>query len=112
MSERSRVRERSEQGGASEQVSGASEGANGRASGPVLTSQFLAVLPHCAETKNRRWANPEDWPGPHSSAWTICRCFATRSKSKASATKPSWRGVEADLLNKLVQNKMNEGINE
>ena len=49
-SERSRGRERSEQSGASEQVSGASERANGRASGQVLTSQFLAVLPHCAPT--------------------------------------------------------------
>ena len=29
-------------------MSGASERANGRASGPVLTSLFLAVLPHCA----------------------------------------------------------------
>ena len=30
-------------------MSDASEQANGRASGPVLTSQFMAVLPHCAQ---------------------------------------------------------------
>ena len=36
MSERSGARDQSEQGGASERVSGASEKANGRASGPVL----------------------------------------------------------------------------
>ena len=48
MSERSGGRERSEQSGASERVSGASELANGRASGPVLQSVFLAVLDHSA----------------------------------------------------------------
>ena len=48
MSERSGGRERSEQSGASERVSGASERANGRASGPVLTSRFLADLNHSA----------------------------------------------------------------
>jgi len=47
-SERSGGRERSEQSGASERVSGASERANGRASGPVLTSRFLADLNHSA----------------------------------------------------------------
>ena len=41
--ERSGGRERSEQSAASERVSGASERANGRASGPVLTSLFLFV---------------------------------------------------------------------
>ena len=45
-SERSGGRERSEQSRASEQVSGASERANGRASGPVLQYVFLAVLDH------------------------------------------------------------------
>ena len=43
-SERSGVHERSEKCGASKRVSGASERANGRASGPVLTSRFMAVL--------------------------------------------------------------------
>ena len=47
-SERSGGRERSEQSGASEGVSGASERANGRASGPVLTSLFLFVPDHSA----------------------------------------------------------------
>ena len=47
-SERSGGRERSEQSGASERVSGASERANGRASGPVLQSVFLAVIDHSA----------------------------------------------------------------
>ena len=42
-SERSGGREQSEQSGAGERVSGASERANGRASGPVLTSRFLFV---------------------------------------------------------------------
>ena len=46
MSERSGARERSEQSGASERVSGASERGNGRASGPVLLSVFLAVIDH------------------------------------------------------------------
>ena len=48
MSERSGGRERSELSGASERVSGASERANERASGPVLTSRFMAVLAHSA----------------------------------------------------------------
>ena len=51
MSERSGGREQSEQSGASERVSGASEQANGRASGPVFTSRFLAYLNHCALTR-------------------------------------------------------------
>ena len=37
----------SEQGGASERVSGASETANGRVSGSVLLSGFLDILDHC-----------------------------------------------------------------
>ena len=49
MSERSGGRERSEQSGASERVSGASERANGRARDPVLQSAFLVILSHCAE---------------------------------------------------------------
>ena len=48
MSEHSGGRERSEQSGASERVSGASERGNGRASGPVLQSVFLAVIDHSA----------------------------------------------------------------
>ena len=40
--------ERSEQSGASERVSGASERANGRASDPVLTSRFLVDPDHSA----------------------------------------------------------------
>ena len=48
MSERSGGRERSEQSGASERVSGASERANGRASSPVLQSVFLTVFDHSA----------------------------------------------------------------
>ena len=46
-SECSGGRERSEQSGASEKEIGASEQANGRASGPVLTSWFLAFPDHC-----------------------------------------------------------------
>ena len=46
-SERSGGREQSKQSGASERVSGASEQANGRASGQVPESVFLAVLAHC-----------------------------------------------------------------
>ena len=45
-SERSRVREQSEECGASEQVSGKRKRANGRASGPVLQSVFLVVVAH------------------------------------------------------------------
>ena len=40
-------RKRSEQGGASEQVSVAGKRANGHASGPVLTTGFLIDLAHC-----------------------------------------------------------------
>ena len=47
--ERSGGREQSEQSGATERVSGASERANGGASGPVLTSLFLFVPDHSAE---------------------------------------------------------------
>ena len=48
MSERSRARERRGQCGASERMTGASEQANGRASGPVLMSRFLFVPDHIA----------------------------------------------------------------
>ena len=51
MNERSGGCERSEQSVASERVSGASERANGRASGPVLQSVFLAVIDHSEEVK-------------------------------------------------------------
>ena len=51
MSERSGGRKRSEQSRASERVSGASERANGRASGPVLQSVFLAVIDHSVYVK-------------------------------------------------------------
>ena len=46
MSERSGGREQSEQSGASERMSGASERANRLASGPLLQSVFLVVLNH------------------------------------------------------------------
>ena len=41
------MREQSKPCGASELVGGASERANGRASGPVLQSGFLVDLAHC-----------------------------------------------------------------
>ena len=44
MSVSSGARKRSEQGGAIKGVSPTSEQANGRASGPVLTSGFLIIL--------------------------------------------------------------------
>ena len=37
-------------------VSGASERANGRASGPVLQSVFLVLLAHCASVVFSSWA--------------------------------------------------------
>ena len=46
VSERSGWRERSQQSGASKRMSGASEQANGRASGPVLTSVFFFIFDH------------------------------------------------------------------
>ena len=49
VSKRSGGREQSEQSKASEQMSGASERANGRASGPVLQSVFLAVIDHSGQ---------------------------------------------------------------
>ena len=53
-SERRGGREQSEQSGASERVSGASELANGRASGPALEYEFLAVLDHSARKLSAR----------------------------------------------------------
>ena len=52
-SERSGGRERSDHTGASERVSGASERANGRASGPVLMSRFMAVLNHSVKPEQK-----------------------------------------------------------
>ena len=63
-SERSGGRERSEQSGASERVSGASEWANGRASGPVLQSVFLAVFDHSAQFSVTRLCK--------SPCWSVC----------------------------------------
>ena len=57
-SERSGGRERSEQSEASERVSGASKRANGRASGPVLQSVFLAVLDHSVLILQLASSNP------------------------------------------------------
>ena len=54
MSERSGGREQSEQSGASERVNGASEQANARASGPVLTFLFLFVPDHSAPVNQKR----------------------------------------------------------
>ena len=50
MNERSGACKQSEQGRATERVSSASEWANRRASGPVLTSRFLFVPDHSAPT--------------------------------------------------------------
>ena len=47
-SQRSGAREQSKQCGTSEWVSGASNQANGRASGPLLTSWFSALMHHCS----------------------------------------------------------------
>ena len=57
MSERSGGRERSEHSGASEQMSDASEQANGRASGPVPQSVFLAVIDHSAMNQSTHFAS-------------------------------------------------------
>ena len=51
VSERTSAAERSENCGASKLESGASKLANGEASGPVLTSQFMAALNHSAEAQ-------------------------------------------------------------
>ena len=53
-SERGGGRERSEQSGASKQVSGASKWANGRASGPVLQCVFLGVFDHSEEEEEKK----------------------------------------------------------
>ena len=55
-SECSGTREQSEPGGASKRVSGASEQANGRASGPVLQSGFLVVLDYKALEETCRFS--------------------------------------------------------
>ena len=51
MSVRSGAHEQSKQGGANKRVSGASEQANGRASGPVLQFVFLVILNHSGEVE-------------------------------------------------------------
>ena len=53
MSARSGGCKQSEQSGASIRVSGASERANGRASGPVLMSRFLFVPDHSGKAFNQ-----------------------------------------------------------
>ena len=65
MSEHSGGRERSEQSVASEQVSGASERANGKASGLVLKSVFLTVLDHSGgeETETLGENNGDNYKG-------------------------------------------------
>ena len=50
MSERTRVRKRSQQCGANEQVSGASK----QESGPVLMSGFLVILDHSGVRREHR----------------------------------------------------------
>ena len=55
-SECSGAHKQSEQGGASKRVSGASEPANGRASGPVLQSGFLVVLDYKALEETCRFS--------------------------------------------------------
>ena len=71
MSDCSGAREQSDQGGASEQVSGASKQANGRASGSVLTSGFLFFLDHsasvftaftCTMVQNSQESRCKYWP--------------------------------------------------
>ena len=42
----SKIEKNSGQFGASKRVSGASERANGRANGPVLTSEFFSIFDH------------------------------------------------------------------
>ena len=66
MSESSGGRERSEQSVASEQVSGASERANGQASGLVLQSVLLTVLDHSGggETETLGGNNGDKHKGP------------------------------------------------
>ena len=59
MSEHSGARQCRKQCGASERVSGASERANGRASGPVLTSGFLVILDHSVRERKNWLLAPE-----------------------------------------------------
>ena len=65
MSEPSGGHEQSEQSGASKRVSGARERANGRASGPVLQSVFLAVIDHSVleETSTKCRGEEASTPG-------------------------------------------------
>ena len=69
MSERSGVQDRSKQGGASKRVSGASERANVRASGPVLQSEFLVILTHSptGDDSGRETTKERGW-------WQIKQC--------------------------------------
>ena len=80
MSERSGGRERSEQSGASERVSSASERANGRASGPVFTSLFLFVPDHSASSAvcpvEAEVAPLIVETSPRVRPWTEAECYA------------------------------------
>ena len=62
-SERSGGRERSEQCGARERMSSASERANGQASGPVLSSGFLIILAHSVSGVQKK--KPVFWHFQH-----------------------------------------------
>ena len=80
-SECSRGRERSEQSGASKRVSGASERANGRASGPVLTSWFLFVPDHSAPVPSPAPLSPYQRRKPWHGDWLLTSLYFFSQKT-------------------------------
>ena len=90
--------EQSEQCGASERVSGVSERANGRASGPELQSVFLVILAHSAPSVPGRhpiialfMMLPSAFPRPSS--------FASRSLRRHTFRTLSFSNIFPPLLN-------------
>ena len=91
MSEHSTGHELSKQSGASERVSGANKRANGRASGPVLTSLFLFVPDHSASVS-------DDNPFFHhglSSAFAIGATTFANATATPTHTNHSYHATDA-----------------
>ena len=90
MSERSRAREQSEQCGANEWVSGVSERANGRASGPVLQSVFLAVVAHSVKVvklgERNGWLSRNGWL----ESWLLGNRLTSGDKGEMIAIYTHW----------------------
>ena len=107
MNERSRAREWSKQCRGSKWVSGVSQRANGRVSGPVLTTRFLAVLNH-RDLEHVTLTEPvtldADWMTMTKQGKTR-HDFANIKQRKTSEESLKWRILE--MIN-MPKSKTNE----